>query len=318
MAVYTKLTKSEIEKHLINYQIGELIDFKEIVAGVDNSNFIIETSQAKFVLTIFEKRINSKDLPFYINLKLHLARKGIHCPKPIANKNGEIIVDLKEKKSAIATFLQGYNLMPQEDGYYASIKIEHCFELGKELAKMHLAAADFNMVLENNLGVFEFQNFFKKFSDSLDESLSDEIIKDLEFLNKSWQTKLPKFAIHADLFPDNVFFDDNSKLSGVIDFYFAANDLLILDFAIIVNAWCFDEKNNFIKEKYEAILKGYEEVRKFSSEEKSFLRLALIAAAMRFLLTRLHDKIFTPKDSLVKIKDPQEYLEKLRYFKSAC
>ncbi len=315
MAVYTRLTKDEIAHHLQNYQIGSLVDFTEIMAGIDNSNFILKTTEGKFILTIFEARIDKEVLPFFIDLKLHLAKKGIHCPKPIPDSKGRTIVDLKNKKSVIVTFLSGKTLEPQEDGYYKTIATNHCFEVGKELAQMHVAAFDFTSSRLNELGVKGFRDLFNKFSNLIDADLKNEIDANLTFLETRWNSDLPSAATHTDLFPDNVFFDENDKLSGVIDFYFAANDSLIYDFAVTANAWCFDENNDFIEEKFNKLLQGYEGIRKFSNEEKDFLNIALVGAAMRFLLTRLHDKIFTPKDSFVKIKNPQEYLEKLRFFK---
>ena len=318
MAVYTKTNREEIEKHLENYQLGKLVSFKEIIEGIDNSNFILETEKSKFILTIFESRIDKNDLPFFINFKLHLAQKGICCPRPILDNSGAAIVDLKEKKSAIVTFLSGATLKTREDGYYDSITPNHCFEVGKVLAQLHLAAADFQMSRPNELGIKGWRALFSKFeslTDNYQKNLNTEILDNLNFLQSSWRFDLPESAAHLDLFPDNVFFDENSKLSGVIDFYFAANDALIYDFAIIVNAWCFDEKNNFDQKRFDEMLRGYESVRKFSETEKDFLKIALMGAAMRFLLTRLHDMFFTPKDSLVKIKNPQEYLEKLRFFR---
>lgn len=319
MAVYTRLTKEEISNHLKNYNIGELVDFKEIVAGIDNSNFIITTTQDHFILTIFETRIKSDELPFFINLKTHLSSKGICCARPILNKDGQSIVDLKGKKSAIVTFLSGATLEPQANGYYANITHKHCFEVGKLLAKLHQGAFDFTMRRENDLNVHGFVKFFAKFEqlvDGYEAHLKQEILEELVELKVIWQDDLPSAAIHADLFPDNVFFDEQANVTGVIDFYFAANDLLIYDFAIIVNAWCFDEKNQFIQAKFDQMLQGYQQIRPFSKAELDFLDIALRAAAMRFLLTRLHDMFFTPKDSLVKIKNPQEYLQKLRYFRS--
>jgi len=317
MAVYTKLTQSDISRHLKNYNIGELIDFKEIIEGIDNSNFIINTSQNKFILTIFEARIDKNALPFFINFKLHLAKNGIFCPRPILDNKGCAIADLQGKKSAIVSFLSGKTLMPRADGYYDNITPDHCFEIGKTLAQLHLAAENFNMTRENDLGVKGFRGLFEKFKNLLDdyqENLSEEILQTINFLEQSWNRDLTSAAVHVDLFPDNIFFDENKKVSGVIDFYFAANDALIYDFAIAANAWCFDEKNNFDEEKFSQLKNGYETLRKFSPLELNFLKIALVAASMRFLLTRLHDMFFTPKNSLVKIKNPQEYLEKLKFF----
>ncbi len=314
MAVYTKITKTEISRHLLQYNIGELVDLKEILEGIDNSNFILTTTIGKFILTIFEARIDKNALPFFINFKLHLASKGIFCPRPILDNKGLTIVDLQEKKSAIVTFLSGKTLMARSDGYYNNITSEHCFEIGKTLAQLHLAAADFNMKRENELGVKGFRALFSKFENLLEDDLRGEILRTIDSLEKSWNFDLPSAATHLDLFPDNVFFDSQKKVSGVIDFYFAANDALIYDFAVTANAWCFDEKNNFDQEKFLQLKNGYEKLRKFSPAESDFLKIALVAASTRFLLTRLHDMFFTPKNSLVKIKNPQEYLAKLRFF----
>lgn len=314
MAVYTKITHADLSVHLRKYSIGELTEFKEIIEGIDNSNFILTTTQGKFILTIFESRINKNELPFFINFKLHLAARGICCPRPILDNQGQAIVDLNGKKSSIVTFLSGKILSARDDGYYDNITAAHCFEVGNTLASLHFAAQDFTLQRHNDLGIQGFKPLFDKFAHLLDKNLHDEILQRINFLQKSWRFDLPEGAVHVDLFPDNVFFNESKKVSGVIDFYFAANDALIYDFAVVVNAWCFDEKNNFCEEKFLALKQGYEQLRQFSKQEADFLKIAMMAAAMRFLLTRLHDKFFTPKNSLVKIKNPQEYLEKLRYF----
>jgi homoserine kinase type II len=315
MAIYTKLTRQEIIDHLTNYKLGTLINFKEIIEGIDNTNLIIETTQGRFILTIFESRIDKNSLPFFINFKIHLAQKGICCPIPIVANSGASIVDLKGKKSTIVTFLNGKSLKAREDGYYDNITPNHCYEIGNVLARLHLATTDFNMSRENELNPLVLRNLFNKIQ-YLHRDLRAEILENLDFLEKNWQSNLPSGASHLDLFPDNVFFNQEGKMSGVIDFYFAANDLLIYDFAIAVNAWCFDERNNFDQQKFDEILRGYEEVRKFSAQEKEFLKIALVGAAMRFLLTRLHDMFAVSTETLIKIKNPKEYLAKLRFFKS--
>jgi len=315
MAIYTKLIRQEIEDHLTNYKLGTLTNFKEIIEGIDNTNLLIETTQGRFILTIFESRIDKNSLPFFINFKIHLAQKGICCPIPIVANSGASIVDLKGKKSTIVTFLNGSSLKAREDGYYDNITPNHCYEIGKVLAHLHLATADFNMSRENELSPLFLRNLFNKIQ-YLHRNLRAEILENLDFLEKNWQSNLPSGASHLDLFPDNVFFNQEVKMSGVIDFYFAANDLLIYDFAIAVNAWCFDERNNFDQQKFDEMLRGYEEIKKFSAEEKNFLKIALVGAAMRFLLTRLHDMFAVPTETLVKIKNPKEYLAKLRFFKS--
>ena len=321
MAIHTKITRQEIEDHLQNYQLGTLLNFKEIIEGIDNTNLLLETTCGKFILTIFESRIDKNSLPFFINFKIHLAQKGVCCPLPILTNAGDSITTLKEKKSVIVTFLEGVSLKAREDGYHENITPNHCFEIGKILAQLHRAAADFNRPIskpasrENELGIKGWRPLFAKIQ-SLPENLRTEIVENLNFLEKSWLFDLPSGVSHLDLFPDNVFFNHEEKVSGVIDFYFAANDALIYDFAIVANAWCFDEKNNFEQEKFAKLRQGYESVRKFSDAEWNFLKIALVGAAMRFLLTRLHDSLATSKDSLVKIKNPQEYLEKMRFFRS--
>lgn len=320
MAVFTKLTNSEIASHLRKYSIGEFLSFQEIIAGIDNSNFLLNTTKGKFILTIFESRINKNDLPFFINFKLHLAQNGISCPRPIVDNKGQIIVELKEKKSVIVTFLDGKNLQPQDDGYYNNITTKHCEEVGKILAQMHLAAKSFKVQRKNDLAIDCFKPLFNKIANHVakyQKNLDEEILQEINFIETHWKPNLPGVAAHLDLFPDNVFFDENKNVTGVIDFYFAANDLAIYDFAIVVNAWCFDEKNNFIEEKFLAIKNNYENLRNFLPEELAFLKIACRAAAMRFLLTRLHDMFFTTENSLVKIKNPQEYLAKLNYFQNS-
>jgi len=321
MAVYTKITTSQLQQHLKNYELGELLKITEIVDGIDNSNFIIHTTQNKFILTIFEKRINPADLPFFINLKEHLAQKKISCPKPIANKNNEFITKFLNKNSVIVSFLNGKTLQPNDQGYYLNITTKHCQQVGQTLAKMHLAVSDFKGYRNNDLSINNFQNLFAKFANKLEQyqrGLNEEIADGIAVLNSLWQNhhpmQMPKNAVHLDLFADNVFFDDQQNLTGVIDFYFAGVDLLIYDLAITINAWCFDE-TKFNYEKYTNMLDSYQNIREINNTEKNFLEIALATASMRFLLTRLHDMFFTDKNSLVKIKDPQEYLQKFRYFK---
>ncbi len=316
MAVYTKITFEELAQHLTNYEVGELVEFKEIVDGIDNSNFIVKTSINTFIFTIFESRIDKNSLDYFMNFKEHLALKNISCPAPIKSKNSQTILDFKNKKTALVSFLSGATLKSNTDGYYYNITGNHCFQIGSTLAKMHLASSDFKMSRQNDLAVKDFENLFNKFKhliDAYDPNLNKLITKNLSTLNALWNVDLESASCHLDLFPDNVFFDEKNQISGVIDFYFSANDLLIYDFAIVVNAWCFD-KTTFNFDKFNALLNSYQKIRPFTSKELNFLETALIGASMRFLLTRLHDMFFTPKDSLVKIKNPLEYKEKLLFF----
>lgn len=316
MAVYTKINFEELSQHLKNYDVGELVEYVEIIDGIDNSNFIVKTTRNTFIFTIFESRIDKNSLPYFINFKEHLASKNISCPAPIKAKNLQTILDFKNKKTALVSFLSGATLKPNNDGYYYNITSNHCFQVGGMLAKMHLASKDFKLSRDNDLAVKDFENLFNKFKhllDDYDPILNKLITSTLKSLNGNWKLDLETSSCHLDLFPDNVFFDEKNQISGVIDFYFSANDLLIYDFAIVVNAWCFD-KTNFNFDKFEALLNSYQKIRPFNSNELNFLETALIGASMRFLLTRLHDMFFTPKNSLVKIKNPIEYKEKLLFF----
>lgn len=317
MAVHTKLTSEEISDLLKNYSIGNLLSYTEIIEGIDNSNFIIRTDQGKFILTIFENRLKKEQLPFFINLKLHLASQGIQCPKPLLNKNNSAISEVKNKAASIVSFLEGQSLKPRDDGYYTNITTANCAEVGHNLALLHLAVKNFSGSRSNDLGVKGFRTLFNKMQDNINKfepELQNQLESVIDFLEKSWQENLPAGVVHADLFPDNVFFREDGKLSGIIDFYFAANDLFIYDLAIVVNAWCFNSANQLQPEKMEALIAAYDVKRKISDAEKAFFKIALVAAAMRFLLTRLYDYFNTPKESLVKIKDPNEYLEKLHFW----
>lgn len=316
MAVYTKITKEELHKHLQSFDIGDLISFDEIIDGIDNSNFVVKTSQDKFILTIFESRIDKNFLPYFINLKEHLSQKNIPCPKPLKNNKGENISYLKNKQSTIVSFLSGSSLKASDDGYYRNITIHHCEEIGKYLAKMHLASQDFKSQKINDLNVFGIEKLFNNFRNLLqnyDKSLIDLIQTTINFVKDNWDNSMPSAPCHLDLFPDNVFFDNNNNISAIIDFYFSANDLLIYDLAIIINAWCFDI-DIFNHNKFSALAKSYQSIRALSKKEIEFLPIALIFASLRFLTTRLNDYFYTPKDSLVKIKDPMEYKNKLLFF----
>jgi len=315
MAVHTKISKEQLILHLQNYNIGNLIDYSGIVEGIDNSNFIINTSKNKFIFTIFESRINPESLPYFINLKKHLQHHGIPCPKPVEGKNGNVIIDFDNKKSTIVSFLEGSSLKPNENGYYCNISSQHCYQVGEILAKMHLASSSYKLHRHNDLAIEGLQKLFAKFSDLLpnyDLEIFKLITEQISVIKSNWNPNLESSACHLDLFPDNVFFKDN-KISAVIDFYFSANDLLIYDLAIIINAWCF-EKTTFDYNKFVAMINGYQQVKKFTKQEIEFLPIALRCASIRFLITRLYDYFFTPKESLVVVKDPQEYKAKLEFF----
>lgn len=308
MAVYTQLTSKEIETLLERYAIGTLSDFKGIESGIENTNYYLKTSEGSYILTIYEKRVNVEDLPFYLDLQSHLASQHIPCPLPVKDKHGEIIQRLKDKPAALVTFLSGSSTR--------NIQNHHMSELGNMLASLHLAAQPMaSRGKPNSFSLPRWCDMAKELGntpDRIKSHLTDEIQSQLEWLQSSWPRELPSGIIHADLFPDNVFFQGN-KLSGVIDFYFACRDWLMYDIAIVLNAWCFEHEREFNLTKAKLFLSAYNSVRPITELEWQALPVLSSGAAMRFLLTRTHDWCNPVDGALVKPKDPLEYLHKLRF-----
>ena len=307
MAVYTTIADDEIASLLQNYEIGNLLSLAGIAEGVENSNFILRTDKATFILTIYEKRTDPADLPFFMDLKRHLNDAGINCPLPIADKSGQVLQHISGKLGAIFSFLDGIS--------YQNPTTEHCRNLGKILAEMHQKTADFMGQRPNALGPNSWHELWR----SIDVDPADlpqgiraksQIIVD-EIVAK-WPTELPQGVIHADLFPNNVMFVGND-LTGVIDFYFACYDILAYDLSICLNSWCFEKDGSFNITKSAAMLKGYQSVRPLSVAEIAALPILCKGSALRFFLTRLYDWINTPKDALVKPHDPMEYWHKIRF-----
>jgi homoserine kinase type II len=311
MAVYTDVAADELAEFLIHYELGELLSYKGIAEGVENSNFLLHTSTGSFILTLYEKRVAKGDLPFFLALMTHLATHGINCPQPVVNKNGEALGTLAGRPAAIITFLEG--IWPRKP------TAAHCAGVGEVLAKMHLAGHDFNMSRANALSVGGWRPLFEQAAARADEvrpGLSAFLGAELDFLESGvWPKNLPQGVIHADLFPDNVFFLGDA-LSGVIDFTFACDDILAYDVAICLNAWCFEADHSFNVTKARAYLAAYAKARKLSDEEQAALPLLARGAAIRFLLTRLVDWLDVPPGALVKPKDPLEYVRKLRFHQS--
>ena len=308
MAVYTDVAADELAEFLSFYDIGELLSYKGIAEGVENSNFLLHTSAGHFILTLYEKRVAKSDLPFFLNLMTHLASRGISCPQPLKNKNGEALSVLAGRPAAIINFLEG--IWPRKPN------VAHCAGVGQALAKMHLAGADFPMARANALSVSGWRPLFEQAAARADEvqhGLRDFIGAELDHLEGNiWPQNLPQGVIHADLFPDNVFFL-GEKLSGIIDFTFACNDMLAYDVAICLNAWCFESDCSFNVTKARAFLGAYGRERHLSEAEQNALPLLARGAALRFLLTRLVDFLNVPKGALVRPKDPLEYVRKLRF-----
>jgi homoserine kinase type II len=310
MAVYTDVTADDLNEFLAGYDIGELLAYKGIAEGVENSNFLVHTGAGNFILTLYEKRVAEQDLPFFLALMEHLAGRGITCPQPVKNRNGGMLGKLAGRPAAIVTFLDGL--------WMRRPSASHCAAVGEALARLHLAGADFGKRRANALGIESWRALYahaKDRGDSVRPGLCAEIARELDALDKSWPRNLPQGVIHADLFPDNVFFLGD-KLSGVIDFYFACTDTLAYDVAICLNAWCFEADHSFNVTKGRALLKSYANVRALSGEERAALPVLARGAAVRFLLTRLVDWLAVPDGALVKPKDPLEYYRKLRFHQS--
>lgn len=310
MAVYTEVADEELAAFIDTYQIGGLLSFKGIAEGVENSNFLVHTESGYFILTLYEKRVDPDDLPFFLNLLQHLAGKEISCPTPVAAKDGSLLGTLAGRPAALVTFLEGM--------WVKRPKPEHCGALGKHMARLHLAGADFQMSRQNALAVGGWRPLYEQCdgqADTVAPGLSGQIERELDFLEQNWPTGLQTGVIHADLFPDNVFFL-SGKLSGLIDFYFACTDALAYDIAICLNAWCFETDLSFNVTKARALLNGYAKVRPLSRPEYDALPLLARGAALRFLLTRLYDWLSVPEGALVTPKNPLEYLKKLRFHQS--
>ena len=307
MAVYTDITEDDLKRFLGQYDVGELTSYKGIAEGVENSNFLLHTTRDPLILTLYEKRVEKNDLPFFLGLMQHLASSGLSCPLPLPRRDGGLLGELSSRPAALISFLEGMWLRKPD--------ARHCREVGKVLAQMHLAGEGFSIRRENALSLEGWRNLWAKASDRADEveqGLQEEVSSELEFLGAHWPSELPSGVIHADLFQDNVFFLGDT-LSGVIDFYFACNDLLAYDVSICLNAWCFEKDGAFNVTKGKALLEGYQSVRPLSQAEIEALPVLARGSALRFFLTRLYDWLTTPAGALVVKKDPLEYLRKLRF-----
>ena len=310
MAVYTEVSDEELSAFVDSYNVGALTSYKGIAEGVENSNFLVQTETGPYILTLYEKRVNPSDLPFFLGLMEHLSERGFNCPTPLKNREGKALGHLAGRPAAMVTFLDGM--------WVRRPSVEQCEQLGVAMAQLHKAGEGFEIQRANALSVGGWRPLFAMCANRADEvqkGLQIEIEKELEFFEASWPRDLPKGVIHADLFVDNVFFL-RGALSGIIDFYFACNDLLAYDIAICLNAWCFEPDDMFNVTKARAMLKGYQSVRPLSVEEYNALPLLARGAALRFHLTRLYDWLNVPEGAQVTPKDPIEYLKKLRFHRS--
>jgi homoserine kinase type II len=307
MAVYTDVTDEELQQFLAGYDLGALLSYKGIAEGVENSNFLLHTAAGSFILTLYEKRVAAGDLPFFLNLMEHLAARGLTCPQPVRSRGGGTLGRLANRPAAIVTFLDGV--------WIRRPNAAHCGAVGEALAQLHLAGADFGMTRRNGLSVEGWRPLFESAAsraDLVQGGLREAIATELARLEVSWPRHLPHGVIHADLFPDNVFFLGD-RLSGLIDFYFACTDALAYDIAVCLNAWCFEPDHSYNMTKGRALLHGYMRKRALSAPEIAALPVLCRGAALRFLLTRLVDWLEVPAGALVRPKDPIEYYRKLRF-----
>ena len=310
MAVYTKLSKIELNEFFTKYDLGKLLKYEGIKEGIENTNYFIQTEKGKYILTLYEKRVEEKDLPFFVGLMKNLYDKKFPSPKPIINRNGNYISDILKKKAAVVSFLDGRakKILSPDD----------CCEVGISTAKMHLITKNLSGKRENKLSVNSWRMLFNKVKNECSKihtNLPNIIEKNLAEVEEKWPKDIPSGIIHADLFSDNIFFKSN-KLSGIIDYYFACNDYYAFEIAICLNALCFEGNNanlSFNVTKAKRFIDGYSSVRKLLDEEKNSLKVLCQGAAIRFLLTRVFDFLNLSEGALVKIKDPLEYLKRLEF-----
>ena len=307
MAVYTDVADDELRAFIALYDLGEVLSCKGIAEGVENSNFLVTTERGNFILTLYEKRVAPQDLPFFIALMEHLAGQGVACPTPVKGRDGIALRELCGRPAALVTFLSG--MWPRR------IQPFHCAALGGALAALHRAAASFGMARANDLSVAGWRRLYRACQARAGEvraGLAEELDVELSLLEKEWPRDLPMGVIHADLFPDNVFFRER-QVSGLIDFYFACTDFFAYDLAVCLNAWCFEADGSFNVTKARLLLDGYRRTRPLAAAELAALPLLARGSALRFLLTRLFDWLNQPPGALVRPKDPLEFLRKLRF-----
>ena len=307
MAVFTKLNKEEISDFLKEYSIGTFISSEGIVEGIENTNYKVTTSNNNYILTIFEKRVNIEELPFFMNLQRDLVSHGFDCPLPIENNNGSTINNLKNKSAVIMSFLEGKQIQ--------SILPNHCKEVGSMVARFTNITKSSKLIRKNSMNINMWESIFMKCKNNgnnIYDPYLETIDEELIFLKKNWPKDLPEAIIHADLFQDNIFFKKD-KISGVIDFYFSCKDFIAYEIALTINAWCFDSENGFQHKNYVSFMEGLNEHTALNDEEIDALNILSRGAALRILVTRLHDKIFHPEEALVIPKDPKEYLDILKW-----
>ena len=310
MAVYTKINRTEIQIIENKFNIGKILSFSGIKKGIENTNYLIKSKKGKYILTIFEKRVDAKDLPFFMKLMYGLSKLKIKCPEPVRSINGKYLIKLRNKNACIVSFLNGKdkkNLSPKD-----------CYVVGKNIAKLHNASKKLKLYRKNALAVPKLNKLLASINkriNKVQKNILGDMRHEYKFLRRLWPKNLNSGIIHCDLFIDNIFFYKR-KYYGIIDFYFSANDFLAYELSICINALCFNKKGRkyFLnKSKSTNLIKGYEKIRKLTINEKKYFNILCRGSALRYLLTRAYDYLNTPKDAYIKIKDPREYIQKLKY-----
>ena len=309
MAIYTKISSKDILSIEKSYNLGKIVHFKGIKKGIENTNYLLKTKERNFILTLFEKRVQKKDLPFFMNLMDKLSKYKINCPKPQKNKRGSFLIKIKNKTASIVSFVEGKDKL--------KLNPKNCYEIGKNIAKFHKVSKKIKLYRKNSLSLKDWPKLLNKIGNKskiISPNLNNLMKNSFLQIKNKWPKNLPFGIIHADLFIDNIFFKKN-KFHGYIDFYFACNDFLMYEIAICINALCFDKKNNkfvFNRKKSKNLIRGYSKIRKLSDKEKKSLNILCRGAALRYLLTRTYDYLNTPKSAIIKIKNPREYIQKLK------
>jgi homoserine kinase type II len=312
MAVYTRVARADLETFVAAFDVGEIVSFEGIAQGIENSNYLLCTTADKFVLTLYEKRVRTADLPFFLGLMTWLSEAGFPCPHPVPDRTGEVLHTLSGRPAALVSFAAG--------DWPRKMTPDNCHAVGIAAAQLHKIAAEFPMSRGNDHSLPAWRKIYTPLirnADRLKPGFSGWIDAELTSLEANWPTGLPSGVIHGDLFPDNVFFED-SKVSGVIDFYFACTDAFAFDLAICLNAWCFDDAGALDNSHASALIDGYESVRKLTSPEQEALPILARGAGMRFLVTRLHDWFHTPEDTLTRRKDPLQFVPLIEFHRSVC
>lgn len=311
MAVYTHVSSETLSAFLARYDVGDLVSAKGIAEGVENSNYLVDTTRDRFILTLYEKRVAAADLPYFMALLDHLAAKGLPVPPAIPDRSGTAIQELAGRQACLIRFLPGVSV--------SHPTVSQARAAGAAMARMHLALEDFTQTRVNSMGIAQWRPMLERCGDSLDTiqaGLFARIDAALTAVEADWPRHLPAGAIHADLFPDNVLMLGD-RVTGLIDFYFAATDIRAYDLAIMHSAWEFDGQGDPTDPAVgDALYAGYDAVRPLSADERDALPLLARGACLRFFLSRAWDWLNTPADALVTRKDPLAYLRRLEWYET--